>query len=224
MGNLSSESRLARLQNFEGLMLTDRTYNLVIGLTLTVGVLIDMAMAYYLALPILRMNYLLILIVYFIGSLGCTFVIYRSKNPAVSFAGFVGLSASMGLLLTYFLTAFALADVRTAFTMTAAAVVLMVVLATVFPGFFLSIGRGLGIALLVTIVVEVVATLILRRSMGIFDYLVVLIFCGYLGYDWARAQQFPKTLDNAIDSAADIYVDIVNLFIRILSILGRRKD
>ena len=224
MGNLSSESRLARLQNFEGLMLTDRTYNLVIGLTLTVGVLIDMAMAYYLALPILRMNYLFILIVYFIGSLGCTFVIYRSKNPAVSFAGFVGLSASMGLLLTYFLTAFALADVRTAFTMTAAAVVLMVALATVFPGFFLSIGRGLGIALLVTIVVEVVATLILRRSMGIFDYLVVLIFCGYLGYDWARAQQFPKTLDNAIDSAADIYVDIVNLFIRILSILGRRKD
>ena len=224
MGNLSSESRLARLQNFEGLMLTDRTYNLVIGLTLTVGVLIDMAMAYYLALPILRMNYLFILIVYFIGSLGCTFVIYRSKNPAVSFAGFVGLSASMGLLLTYFLTAFALADVRTAFTMTAAAVVLMVALATVFPGFFLSIGRGLGIALLVTIVVEVVATLILRRSMGIFDYLVVLIFCGYLGYDWARAQQFPKTLDNAIDSAADIYVDIVNLFIRILSILGRRKN
>ena len=224
MGNLSSESRLARLQNFEGLMLTDRTYNLVIGLTLTVGVLIDMAMAYYLALPILRMNYLFILIVYFIGSLGCPFVIYRSKNPAVSFAGFVGLSASMGLLLTYFLTAFALADVRTAFTMTAAAVVLMVALATVFPGFFLSVGRGLGIALLVTIVVEVVATLILRRSMGIFDYLVVLIFCGYLGYDWARAQQFPKTLDNAIDSAADIYVDIVNLFIRILSILGRRKN
>ena len=55
------------------------------------------------------------------------------------------------------------------------------------------------------------------------DYVVVLLFCGYVGFDWARAQQYPKTLDNAIDCAADIYVDIINLFIRILSIIARSK-
>ncbi len=46
----------------------------------------------------------------------------------------------------------------------------------------------------------------------------------YIGYDIYRSQQYPKTLDNAVDSALDIYMDIANLFIRILSILGKRND
>ncbi|HCA63484.1 MAG TPA: hypothetical protein DEP73_05025, partial [Pseudomonas sp.] len=52
--------------------------------------------------------------------------------------------------------------------------------------------------------------------------IVVLIFCGYVGVDWGRANQIPKTLDNAIDSAAALYMDIINLFLRILRILGRK--
>lgn len=32
-----------------------------------------------------------------------------------------------------------------------------------------------------------------------------------------------KTVDNAVDSAAALYMDIINLFLRILRILGRRK-
>ena len=59
--------------------------------------------------------------------------------------------------------------------------------------------------------------------MTILDYAVALIFCGYIGLDWCRAQRYPKTLDNAIDSAADIYLDVVNLFIRVLSITGKRS-
>ena len=51
-----------------------------------------------------------------------------------------------------------------------------------------------------------------------------MIFCGYIGLDWNRAQMYPKTVDNAIDSAADIYLDVVNLFVRILSITGKRRD
>ena len=57
---------------------------------------------------------------------------------------------------------------------------------------------------------------------GILDWIVVLIFCGYIGYDWSRANQIPKTIDNAIDSAAALYMDIINLFLRILRILGRK--
>ena len=55
------------------------------------------------------------------------------------------------------------------------------------------------------------------------DWAVVFIFCGYIGYDWGRANRIPKTVDNAIDSAAALYMDIINLFLRILRILGRRR-
>ncbi len=55
------------------------------------------------------------------------------------------------------------------------------------------------------------------------DGAVALLFCGYIGYDWARANQIPKTVDNAIDSAAALYMDIINLFLRILRIMGRSR-
>ena len=88
----------------------------------------------------------------------------------------------------------------------------------------MSIGRSLGLALILSIVVELVAGFIFKANLQIMDYVIVIIFCGYIGFDWAKAQIYPKTLDNAIDSAADIYVDVVNIFIRLLIIFGKRDD
>ena len=223
MGEMISKVREERLSSFEGLQLTDQTFNLAIGLTLVVGILVDMIIAHFMSDIVLGMNPILMLVIYLAGSIGCTMVIYRSAKPVVSFLGFLGLAVCMGLMLTYFISMYELGTVQLAFTLTGGVFVVMVVLSTLFPSFFLSIGRGLGITLVVTIVVEIIATLVLRRTLMITDYIIVLVFCGYVGFDWARAQRYPKTLDNAIDCAADIYVDIINLFIRILSILGKSK-
>ena len=51
----------------------------------------------------------------------------------------------------------------------------------------------------------------------------LMFFLGYIGFDWSRANSIPKTLDNAVDSAASLYMDIINLFLRILRIMGRRQ-
>ena len=224
MGDMSTKSRLERLNNLEGIQLNEHTYNLAIGIVLICGILLDLAISYYFGDAISRMSPIIMMIVYFIGSFACTAIIYSSKNPAISFAGFMGLAAAMGLMLTSILSYYDIASIRMAFTLTGAAFVVMAIVSTMFPSFFLSIGRGLGVALLITILVEFVAFLIFRSDLLWTDYIIVLIFCGYTGYDWARAQQFPKTLDNAVDSAADIYVDVVNLFIRILRIVSRSKN
>ena len=96
------------------------------------------------------------------------------------------------------------------------------VLGSLFPAFFQRIYRTLGLALLIVIAVRLVEIFIFRTEYGIIDWAVVLIFCGYIGYDWGRANRIPKTVDNAIGSAAALYIDIVNLFARILRIRGRR--
>ena len=182
MGELISKVREERLSSFEGLQLTDKTYNLAIGLTLIIGILVDLAITYYLTDAVLRMNPILMLVIYLAGSFGCTFVIYRSAKPVVSFLGFLGLSVCMGLLLTYFLTMYDVVSIQLAFTLTGGVFVVMVLLATLFPTFFLSIGRGLGITLLITIVIEVIASFLFRGALMITDYIVVLIFCGYVGF------------------------------------------
>ena len=78
-------------------------------------------------------------------------------------------------------------------------------------------------ALLLTLAAELVMFLF-NRSFEWMNVVVALIFCGYIGFDWARAQQRPCTADNAIDSACALYLDIINLAMRILASRSRRRD
>ena len=224
MADMNKEYRLERMNNYAGTMVTERTYNLTIGLTLLWGVLINVVMATFFVYQILSLNYLLVVVLYFAGTIGCSILVHKSSSPAMSFAGFTGMAISMGLLLTFYVTAFTGHSVAYAFIATALITVIMVLLSMLYPEFFRNLGRTLFVSLIGCILVELIGSLVLGLPMTIIDYAVALIFCGYIGLDWHRAQQFPKTMDNAVDSAADIYLDVVNLFVRILSITGKRRN
>ncbi|HHK8610700.1 TPA: Bax inhibitor-1 family protein, partial [Vibrio parahaemolyticus] len=99
---------------------------------------------------------------------------------------------------------------------------MMMLLGTIFPAFFQRIAGVLTIALVVVLVVELFQIFVLGIHQEWIDWAVVILFCGYIGYDWGRANQIPKTIDNAVDSAAALYMDIINLFLRILRIMGRK--
>ena len=220
----NKEVKLQRLQRMEGTVLSENAYNAVIGLTLVWGIVINVIMATVLKSYILQIDYRLVLVLYFILSLGGMFIVYRSSSPVISLLGFTALAAGMGTLLTFYVSMYTASTVYSAFISTGIVVVAMMLVSLFFPAFFLSIGRVLAIALIGSLLVEVIGGLVFHLPLDIMDYVVVVIFAGYVGYDWARAQAYPKTLDNAVDSAADIYVDIVNIFIRILSILGKKND
>ena len=221
----NSEYRQQRLViDTEQPTLDERSYNLVIGGVVLWGLALNALMATWLREPILQLNYTAVLIAYFVVSLASTALVYRSDSPALSFVGFTGLSLSMGLLLTFIVSAYDGGSIRNAFIATAAVTACMISLAGVYPTVFLRMGRSLFIALLIALVVDLLCLFLLHVDFSLIDAAVVLIFAGYLGFDWARAQTYPKTLDNAVDSAADIYVDIINIFIRILRIMGKRKN
>ena len=129
----------------------------------------------------------------------------KSHNPVISFAGFTGLSAVMGLMLTFILTSYTSSTIYTAFLTTGIIVVSMMLASMFFPAFFLSLGRVLLFALLGSIAVELIGGLIFHLPLAIMDYVVVVIFAGYIGYDWAKAQAYPKTLDNAIRHAYSVF-------------------
>ncbi|MBQ7255353.1 MAG: US12 family protein [Oscillospiraceae bacterium] len=204
--------------------LTAAAYNAIIGLVVIWGMVLNFVMARFFMPEILSLSPIATLIIYFVGSIGGMLVVYKSKSAVISFVGFTVLAAAMGLILTYYVTAFTAASVSNAFLITMLVSALMIALAVTFPQFFIGIGRILMISLLVGIVLSVLAMLLLPQAFTILDAGIALIFSGFIGFDWARAQQYPKTVDNAVDSAADIYVDVVNLFIRILSIFGHSSS
>ena len=219
----NKQMKLQRLTNTDGIHLTENTYNIAIGLVLLWGILLNVLTAFFLTPYIIRIDPRVILIGYLVISIGCIAVVFKSHKPAVSFLGFTGLAFVMGVLLTFFLTAYSTSTIYSAFLATGVIVVSMIIISTIFPSFFLGLGRVLFFALIGSLVVELIGGLLFHLSLGIMDYIVVVIFAGYIGFDWAKAQAYPKTLDNAIDSAADIYVDIINIFIRLLSIMGKKK-
>ena len=93
---------------------------------------------------------------------------------------------------------------------------LMIIISSIKPEIFKSIGMTLSICLIGVIVIELLMIILGLAQPQWWDWLVALLFCGYIGYDWSKAQEECKTLDNAVDSAVSLYLDIINLFIRLL--------
>ena len=205
-------------------------YNLVIGACLLWGFLANVFMVKFCfdgIYDFVANNYILFFILYFVMAITGTIMIKKSDNPVVSFIGYNLFVLPLGMVITIVVNIYQMAGagniVTTAVGITAVVTLLMMAAGSLFPGFFLSIGRVLGISLLITVLLELIL-FIAGASLGIIDYIVVAIFCGYVGYDWAKANEQPKTIDNAVDSAAELYIDIVNLFLRILRILARNSN
>lgn len=222
----NNDQKLLRMEKTGGTELSRRAYNAVIGIVLVIGLAINAAMAQF--LPPATFDIMLeypwaVIIGFIVVAIGSYFVIYKSDNPVISFVGFIVLSAAFGFLVASAVQSYTETTVTRAFMLTAAISLAMVVAATVVPNIFAKMGTALFAALVITLIAEV-ATIFFTHSDPIaFDYIFVIIFALYIGYDWQKSQAYPPTLDNAVDSAADIYVDIVNLFMRLLAILGRDR-
>ena len=55
----------------------------------------------------------------------------------------------------------------------------------------------------------------------------VLIFCGYIAYDMQKVKMLIPTIGEdkaAIYGAFELYLDFINLFIRLLELFGKRDD
>ncbi|MEN8618917.1 Bax inhibitor-1 family protein [Shewanella baltica] len=198
-------------------------YNLVIGLTLIWGFAVNYWMVTNIdPEAIASVNPWIFFIGYFASCFFGIYLFQKSSNPVVSFIGYNFVVVPFGLIINMVVSQYDPELVTEAIRITGLVTIAMMCLGTLFPAFFQKIAGALTIALVLVIVVELIEVFIFNTHHGILDWIVVLIFCGYIGYDWGRANQIPKTIDNAIDSAAALYMDIINLFLRILRILGRK--
>ena len=192
-----------RLNSGVGDQISVRRYNAVMLLTLLWGFLVNTVMVYYFAIPIMRMlsgvGPLWIFIGYFVLAIAGIAISARSANPWISFLGYNLLVLPIGVLLCLILPGIPVAIVTKALLLT------------------------LFIALIVGILAELVATFLFHYTGTAFDWLFVVLFSGYIGYDVAKSQIYPKTVDNAVDCALDIYLDIINIFIRLLALLSRKE-
>ncbi|MEE2856212.1 MAG: Bax inhibitor-1 family protein [Planctomycetota bacterium] len=210
----------------KGAILSDQQYNFILGAVLCWGFALNWLIVRTVdpRWVVAAMPYWLFLLLYFASCFAGIWLFKKSINPVVSFIGYNFVVVPFGFVVNLVVALYDEELVVAAIQVTGSVVVVMMVLGTLVPKFFQKVRNALSLALGLFICIELFLMFTGRAHPGWIDWGVALIFCGYIGYDWGRANQIPKTMDNAVDSAAALYMDIINLFLRILRIMGRSRD
>jgi FtsH-binding integral membrane protein len=108
-----------------------------------------------------------------------------------------------------------------AFLFTAIIVIISTVISMLYPDLVTSLINYLFFIIIVVLALSFTMWALFPLWFNVLDYIIVLTFSVMYGYSFIRAQDYPKTLDNAIDSAADLYLDIICLFIKLLSVTNK---
>ena len=217
------ESDVFNRKSTENELISPALYNTTIGLSLFWGFFINWLLVVNIAPELLwSINPWVFLVGYFTSCFFGVHLFNSSEKPFISFLGYNFVVIPFGLIVNMIVSRYDEAIVIEAIRITAGVTFVMMILGAMYPKFFQKISRALTRALLAVLAIEIFQIFVLGIHHNWIDWAVALIFCGYIGYDWGRANQIPHTLDNAVDSAAALYMDIINLFLRILRILGRK--
>jgi FtsH-binding integral membrane protein len=166
-----------------------------------------------------------ILVVALIG----TAMYISSDRPLVSLLGYALVAGPFGLMCGPYVAQY---TPESALRMGAVTVIMTVLLGMVgimipdrLDGLFLTILTVGLIALIVGYFIVPLLALFGVDAQGpltMLDWVGVAIFSGFIVYDLNKAKRGPFTLDRAIDCAAMLFTDIVNLFLHVLGLGGDR--
>jgi len=145
-----------------------------------------------------------------------------SENWFVSFIGYNLITIPFGFVLAPMLRQYDPHIVRNVCAQTALITSVMGFAGMTFPSVFRNMGGYLFVALLSLVLASIVQIFVPAWQGATWvNYVAVIIFTLYIGFDFFRASEVPRTADNAVDIAVSIYLDIINLFIRLLALSKR---
>lgn len=227
IGNTGEALREKSILHDGDRLISERAFNLILGGTLLWGFILNYLTITVFGNQALRMaaagNDFMFYIGYLVCVLAGSFMIAFS-SPLLSFVGFNLIAAPVGVVLTVAVAAYPAIVVKDAVMYTGLITALFVFAGVMWPEFFMSMGRVIVSSLGILIIVEMIVG-IFTGNWASMDLAAAAIFAMFIGIDWARCTVCQPTANNAVDCAANLYLDIINLFLRLLRILAKsRKD
>ncbi len=147
-----------------------------------------------------------------------------SSNALISFVGFNLVTIPFGAILGPLLASIEIASpgaVTNAAMVTAGVTALMSLSGFMFPQFYSRLEGALFMALVCLLVVRILELFVpALQDIEAIHYLAAGLFALYIGFDMWRASEIPANLDNAVDVAVSLYLDILNLFLSLLRIFS----
>ncbi|WP_144744182.1 Bax inhibitor-1 family protein [Enorma burkinafasonensis] len=209
-------------------LISRRLYNLVLTGFVVLSFVIMAACSYITGtrefLLFMVRNPMLVTVGSLVGSIGgiIAMSIGRSReNLTLGLIGYAFFSLTFGFTTSIALSAYDMESISMAFTATAGIMIVFGAAGFMFPDFFARLQGVLAVGLLAIIAVELVL-MFMGVQQSVTDIVVILLFCGFIGYDVYRASTALPTFTNALWYAVDLYLDIINVFLRLLALFGRR--
>jgi FtsH-binding integral membrane protein len=159
-----------------------------------------------------------------------TLLFNASDNAFVSTIGYAMVAGPFGLLLGPFVAQYTTASVVRVFAITAGMVIVLGIVGAVIPESLESWGAWLLGGLTILILGYFAAPLLSAfgiptgGALKLLDWLGIVLFSAFVVFDLNRAMRLPRTANNMVDSAASVFMDFVNIFIRLLALTGQTKD
>ena len=156
----------------------------------------------------------------------------KSDEPIVSFFGYMLVAAPFGLLMGPVFALYTAASIVKVLLVTGGLVGVFTLIGALYPESLESWGAWLFGGLIVLLIgqfgIPLMGWLIpgfpITGALHLWDWVGILLFSAYVIYDVNQAMRVPATVDNSIDAALALYLDIINLVIRLLEIMGTKKD
>lgn len=154
----------------------------------------------------------------------------KRNNVVLSAALFFAYAVVNGLTFSIIFFVFEMGSIQTAFFSTAVVFGIMAFIGKVTKKDLSSLGSILLVGLLGTIIVSVVNMFIGSSALDIgISVITIVIFLGLTAYDTQKIERMAT--ENAgynpavisLWGAMELYLDFINLFLRILSLFGKRK-
>lgn len=203
--------------------MTAQKYNAILAGLLLYGFALCAVICNLFAVDFMMVNPIALVVSYLLCAFAGGYLANRSQNTTLRFIGFNLLVVPSGAIIAACLPYYHYETVLYAVLGTALIAGIMLVTALVRPQTFEGIGSVLLLSLISVIVVETVLLIFFGRSSTFIDIAVIVIMAGFIGYDFIQANKAARTVNNAIAFAIDLYLDLINIFIRLLSIFGSRE-
>lgn len=194
-----------------------------------VGIAVAMACASIAKDWTFMVNWFGVIVVLLVGFFG-VYINKTSNVPLVSFVGYMLVVVPLGLFSGPAVAHYTAASIVSVLFVTSVLVAALGVVGAVIPedlsGFGSYLFGGLIVLLVGYFVVPLAAFfgLPIEKALTWLDWAGIALFSFYVVYDWNKAMRVPYTRDNAIDFALEIWLDWMNIFLRLLGQTGRRND
>ena len=157
----------------------------------------------------------------------CIFLTARihKMDPNVACGLYIGYTALTGLTFSSIFIVYEVSSIIYVFLATSLVFLVFSVIGKRMNVDLRKMGIYLFVLLIAVIVLEIINIFIMNQTLDMVSCILGLcIFVGYIAYDVRKIEYYADSDNMAIIGAFNLYLDFINIFIRLLQLFGKRRD